>query len=70
MTIIASQVPNFPTEVVDVVWTDFLDRWGEGVDICTLNQEDVNRQPRVFIKKQGLRPLLTPDSARIFQAFP
>ena len=58
MATIASEVPNFPTEVVNADWTDVVDRWGEGVSICTFHQEGMNRQPRSCVKEQVIATAL------------
>ncbi len=55
---ISVHVPNFPVGVVDAVWSDFVDRWGEGVAVCTFGQEGTGRQPRAFTKEQVIATAL------------
>jgi len=55
---ISQHVPGFPVEVVDAVWSDFVDRWGEGVDVCVFGQEGTGRQPRAFTKEQVIATAL------------
>ena len=44
--------------VVDAVWSDFVDRWGEGVAVCTFSQEGTGRQPGAFTTEQVIATAL------------